>query len=137
MVFICSPVHGHLGRFHLRATGSDPALNAGVHADTSLQGPAVSSGQKEVEQFDRIIIQGFEEPPHGFAQRPQHLQPPTNSAQFPHTPADACSLHICVCTSHPKGVTGPRLKAVTALGGGGRFLLLLSALRLNHFLALL
>ena len=37
----------------------------------------------------------------------------------------------------PTGVTGPRLKAVTALGGGGSFLLLLSALRLNHFLALL
>lgn len=137
MVFICLPVQGHLGRFHLLATGNNTMVNAGVHVDISLQGPAFSSEQKEVEQLDHIIIQCFEEPPHGFAQGPQHLQPPTNSAQFPHTPANACSLHICICTSHPKGVTGPCLKAVTALGGGGGFLLLLSALRLNHFLALL
>lgn len=97
-------------------------VNAGVHVDISLQGPAFSSsGQKEVEQFDHIIIQCFEEPPHGFAQRPQHLQPPTNSAQFPHTPADAWSLHICLYTSHPDGCDGPPFKGSDCLGRGWEF----------------
>ena len=43
---------------------------------------------------------------------------PPNSAQLPHTPANACSRHICVYTSHPNRCDGPLFKGSHCLGWG-------------------